>query len=424
MDLISIFAYLKPGLLRTEDAERPARVKAAIRPYFLRRLKSEVLPELPAKVCEPVWLELLPQQRVAYDQAERKGVVSLNEKGESVTVYHILALITKLKQLCNHDPLSGESCKLEYLQEQLDMVVEQGNKALVFSQYPTKTLRVLEPALRQFNPLVYHGQLSDRQRAEIVTRFQELKDNKVLLMSVKAGGVGLTLTEANFVYHFDLWWNPAVALQAEDRTHRIGQKKTVFVASLLTRDTIEERIYRILKEKRRLIRDIIDDLSDKTLKRVLTEEELFGLFGLQGTRARGPRRKDVSQGAEIPIEQLSPTQFEELIARLYRRMGYETKLTPKTRDKGVDIYATRTTESGTEFLAIQCKHFPNGTVGVDAARALYGVIQDQPKITRGVLATSGHFSKDCEGFARGKRLELFDGLIIRGLLFKYNCEPF
>ena len=124
------------------------------------------------------------------------------------------------------------------------------------------------------------------------------------------------------------------------------------------------------------------------------------------------------------LKNFSPSQFEELISDLYERMGYQVRLTPRTKDKGIDIYATRINESGTESLAIQCKHYLKGVVGVEHARSLYGVIQDQPNITKGVLVTSGEFSKDCKDFARGKRLELFNGNYICGLLERHGvCEP-
>lgn len=122
------------------------------------------------------------------------------------------------------------------------------------------------------------------------------------------------------------------------------------------------------------------------------------------------------------LGQILPQQFERLIADLYEKMGYQVRLTPQTRDRGIDIFAKRVNESGTESLAIQCKHYPKGAVGVEHARSLYGVIQDQPSITKGVLVTSGEFSKECKDFAKGKRLELFNGNYVCGLLEKYGVS--
>jgi len=420
-ELISIFAYLKPGLLHYDYVTRPLKVKEAIKPYFLRRRKTDALPELPEKICEEVWLELSPVQREAYDKAFYESKVYLEELGEYGTIQHVLAQITKLKQICNLDPVTKESCKLEYLLDKLEEISEQDDKALVFSQYPEKTLKFIEPELKQFNTLVYHGSLSDSQRDEIVKKFQEDEQSKVLLMSVKAGGLGLTLTRANFVFHFDLWWNPSVAVQAEDRAHRIGQEKTVFVTSLFTVDTIEERIQNILKRKRELFKSVIDGLSDTNLSKVLTEEELFGLFNLQKPKLTA---KSMSRGGSTIglLSQILPKQFERLIAGLYEKMGYQVKLTPQTKDQGIDIHAKRLSETGTEYLAIQCKHYPNGVVGVEHARSLYGVIQGQPSITKGVLVTSGEFSKECKDFANGKRIELFNGNYVCGLLEKHGVS--
>jgi HJR/Mrr/RecB family endonuclease len=301
--------------------------------------------------------------------------------------------------------------------EQLPEIIEQDGKSLIFSQYPDRTLKFLEPELRQFSPLVYHGMLSDNQRDRIIDEFQNNDDCKALLMSVKAGGLGLTLTRANFVFHFDLWWNPSVAAQAEDRAHRIGQKKPVYVTSIFTVNTIEEKIQLLLKRKRELFASVIDDLSDTNLSVTLDEEELFGLFNLQ----KGKAKKSASQKVSAKLlSRLSPLQFENVISTLYEQMGYHVKLTPQTRDKGIDIYAKRISETGSEVLAIQCKHYPNGTVGVEHARALYGVIHAQPSITKGVLITSGSFSRDCKDFVGDKRIELFDVNIVCGLLGKYD----
>ena len=422
-ELISIFAYLKPGLLHYDDSTKPSKVKQTIKPYFLRRRKADALPDLPDKVCEEAWLELLPAQREAYEKAEREGIVALNEQGDSVTVTHILALITKLKQICNIEPSSKESCKLEYLLEKLEEISEQDEKVLIFSQYPSKTLKLLEPELRQFNPKMYDGSLSDSTRDRIINEFQEREENKLLLMSVKAGGLGITLTRANHVYHFDLWWNPSVASQAEDRAHRIGQEKTVFVTSLFAINTIEEKIQNLLDKKRKLFKEVIDDLSDTNLSKLLTEDELFGLFGLQKPR-RSPTTS-TNDGGFVTLDLLaniSYQQFERLTAEVFERMGYRVKLTPPTKDKGVDIYATRQSESGTEYLAIQCKHYPNSKVGVEHARSLYGVIHDQQSFTKGLLVTSGEFSRECREFAGGKRIDLFDGVYLCGLIAKYKIS--
>ncbi|WP_141266735.1 DEAD/DEAH box helicase [Thermodesulfovibrio sp. Kuro-1] len=192
-ELVSIFAYIKPGLLTYNDVQNLKKIKDLINPFFLRRRKQDVLKKLPKKVYEEVWLELTPAQRKAYNKVEQEGIVTLKKQGTSVTVQHIWALISKLKQICNLDPISNESCKLEYL---------------------------------------------------------------------------------------------PVAIQAEDRTHRIGQKKTVFVSSLFTVNTIEERIQNILNKKKQLFKEVIDHLSDTRLSKILSEEDLFSLFNIKKSKSK------------------------------------------------------------------------------------------------------------------------------------------
>lgn len=419
-ELISVFSHIRPGFLRSRQAADPWMVREAIKHSFLRRRKKEALPDLPEKVYEHAWLELTDSQRLTYDRAEQQGIVELNEKGEQITVQHILALITKLKQICNVDPVSKESSKLEFIREKLEEIVEENDKVLIFSQYPHKTIPHLKSQLEDFFPLEYSGALSEAERNSVIHRFQHTDENKVLLMSVRAGGLGLTLTRANYVYHFDLWWNPAVASQAEDRAHRIGQHRTVFVTYLYTVNTIEEKIERLLRSKRKLFGEMIDDLSDTNMERILSKDDLLNLFNIKPKERVPATGAGISEIGGRSLSDISPNEFEDQVSRLYEVMGYHVKKTPATRDHGVDVYAKRQTDSGEENLAIQCKHYPNGVVGVEHARALYGVIQAEPSITKGILLTSGTFSRDCRQFAQGKRIELFDVSYIQGMLQKYN----
>jgi SNF2 family DNA or RNA helicase len=292
-DLTTIFSYLKPGLFRAYEVGNPHYVKSAITPFTLRRTKNAVLKDLPSKTHDKVLLELGARQRAVYNMAERTGVIALKEKGKTVTVTHVMALVSKLKQICNLETASGESCKLEYVEDVLQNLDETGEKMVIFSQYPEKTLRLIKPRLQRFKPLIYQGSLTSKQREEVLKRFNEDEDMRVLLISLKAGGLGLTLTAANYVVHFDSWWNPATMSQAEDRTHRIGQTKNVFVASLITQGTVEERIQRILEEKRELFNEVVGEISDEGLTRLLSEKELFGLFGLQRAKNRS-KSQDIS----------------------------------------------------------------------------------------------------------------------------------
>lgn len=291
-DLTTIFGYLKPDLFRSYEVDSPLYVKSKIKPFTLRRTKKAVLKDLPKKTHDKVLLELGARQRATYNLAEKTGVIALKERGKTATVTHVMALISKLKQICNLEPASGESCKLEYIEDILGSLYETGEKMIIFSQYPEKTLKLIKPKLGRFNPLIYQGSLTSKQREAVLKRFEEDANIRVLLISLKAGGLGLTLTMANYVVHFDSWWNPATMSQAEDRTHRIGQKKNVFIASLITRDTVEERIQRILEDKRALFKEVVGEISDEGVTRLLTEKELFGLFGLQRAKNHAKSRTD------------------------------------------------------------------------------------------------------------------------------------
>lgn len=416
-DVVSIFAYLKPGLLRTSDADKPRLVKERIEPYFLRRRASDVRDDLGEKVSHEVSVELSDSQRRAYDlaYAQARGLLKKDR-----TRMNALASITKLKQICNLDPVTGESCKVEYLLEKLEELQERGEKALVFSQYPNKTLRKLVPRLREYNPRIFDGSLSDQQRQALVHRFQRADDESVLLMSVRAAGLGVTLTEANHVFHFDMWWNPATAKQAEGRAYRIGQDKTVFVKTLYTVGTIEQRIREILRRKEALFTQVIDDLSVEDVAHRLTDEELFGLFDLERTRPSGSAGgEDRTVGR---LRDLTPYEFEELIKQLYERMGYLVRLTPKSQDAGVDIYAKRMSDAGVDSRIIQCKHYVDGVVGVDAVRELYGVLQADQQAGVAVLVTSGRFSRPAQQFACGRTIDLVALPQLRGLLERYQLS--
>lgn len=283
-DIISIFKYLVPSLLTVDDSDNLPYIKQKIKQYMLRRRIKDALPDLPDKIHRDVWLELSEEQMKTYKAIEEQGIKKLKGKGNDLTVHNVFALINQLKQVCNIDYSSEDSCKVDYLLEKLNEVTEDGNKALVFSQFPNVTLKRIEPRLRKFNPLIFDGSINGVNRDKRIMQFQNEERNKIMLMSVKAGGQGITLTRANHVYHFDHWWNPATASQAEGRAYRIGQNKTVFVNHLYTVGTIEERIYDLLEEKKNLFRNVVDDLSDtSSLTKLLSEEEIFSLFNLKKT---------------------------------------------------------------------------------------------------------------------------------------------
>ncbi len=276
-DLVGIFEFLAPGFLSPDL--KPGRMGRTVRDYVLRRTKDTVLTDLPPKLFRDAELELTPEQRGTYDLAENDGIVHLNELGGSLTIQHVFELILRLKQICNFDPASGASSKLERLAADLEEVADSGRKAIVFSQW-VGTLKRLTKRLRRFGPLEYHGKIPSKQRDGVIEQFRNDPSRHVLLMSYGAGSVGLNLQFAGYVFLFDRWWNPAVEDQAINRAHRIGADGPVTVTRFLMLGTIEERINRILEEKRELF-DTIFSSATGSGKRSLSHDELFGLFDLR-----------------------------------------------------------------------------------------------------------------------------------------------
>ncbi len=247
----------------------------------LRRKKSDVLTDLPPKLETKLTVALQRVQQRSYDAAEREGIVYLQSLGTDVTIQHVLELITRLKQICNFDPKTGSSSKMDDIREKLGEISARGHKALIFSQYTSGIYGVAAAArcLQAFNPLVLTGEVPVGERSDLVERFRTSNFHKVMVISLRAGGVGLNLQEASYVFHLDRWWNPAVERQAEDRAHRIGQTVKLNVVKYICADTIEQRIDRILEDKQQLFDELVDDVSLDLSKR-LSRRELLGLFGL------------------------------------------------------------------------------------------------------------------------------------------------
>ncbi|MGW8257222.1 MAG: DEAD/DEAH box helicase, partial [Thermoguttaceae bacterium] len=276
-DLVGIFEFLAPGFLSPEM--KPRKMGRTASDYILRRTKDQVLTDLPPKIVHDEYLELSPQQRETYKLAEDEGVLRLSELGASARIQHVFELVLRLKQICNFDTLTGQSAKLERLFADLEEIAQSGRKAIVFSQW-VGTLKKLSRHLAQFGPLEYHGGFPSRRRDAVIERFRDDGQSHVLLITYGAGGVGLNLQFANYVFLFDRWWNPAVEDQAINRVHRIGIDGPAYVTRFLMLETIEQRIDAVLQAKRELFDTIFSEDSGKH-KMGLTQEELFALFKLK-----------------------------------------------------------------------------------------------------------------------------------------------
>ena len=282
-ELASIIEFVDRGELTSQGHYSPGlNLRERHRELQMRRKKADVLEDLPPKLTTKLSIELLPNQRRSYDRAEREGIVYLRELGADVRVQHVLELIQRLKQICNAEPETRESSKFEDIRRRMESLSLQGHRAIVFSQYVSNGFGVdaMAGVLREFDPLTFTGELSPEDRREVLRRFRNGDRHKVLIVSLRAGGVGLNLQEASYVFHVDRWWNPAVERQAEDRSHRYGQSLPVHVFKYSCIDTIEERIDRILESKQELFDELVDDVTID-LGKSLCADELFGLFGLE-----------------------------------------------------------------------------------------------------------------------------------------------
>ena len=281
-DLINLFEFI--------DAERiPPETPAKLLPKYtadciLRRTKEDVLTDMPPKIVRDAVLELTPAQRESYQMAEDEGIVRLNALGDTISVQHVFELVMRLKQICNFDPATGESAKLEQLHADLEEVAASNRKAIIFSQW-VEPLERLAEELASLGVVQFHGKVPMSQRPGILDRFKNDANIHVILMSYGTGSVGLNLQFANYVFLFDRWWNPAVEDQAINRAHRIGQKEPVIVTRFVTQNTIENRIAEVLEAKRRLFEEVLSQ-NGPPPRLGMTEDEIFGLFAIRNRPKR------------------------------------------------------------------------------------------------------------------------------------------
>ena len=272
---------------RYKDAEATARFATLVRPFLLRRRKSDpgIAPELPPKTETDRIVPLSAEQVTLYEAVVRETMEAIAAKDGIERAGLVFKLLTALKQICNHPaqylkqtgPLAGRSGKLAAFDELLDVILAGGESMLVFTQY-TQMAKLLQQHLdaRGIGSLFLHGGVPVRRREELVDEFQAGRA-PVFLLSLKAGGTGLTLTRATHVLHYDRWWNPAVEDQATDRAYRIGQHRPVQVHRLIAEGTLEDRIAALLEKKRDLADAVIGsgegwiaELSDSELAELVS----------------------------------------------------------------------------------------------------------------------------------------------------------
>jgi len=302
LDLWSIMDFVMPGLLGNEghfrttfetpimrdgDAEKQQRLAKRVAPFMIRRLKTQVAADLPPRTEQTIECEMTPSQRKAYKEvvmrARREILREVDEHGIGRAQLSILAALTRLRQICNHPGLVGEhwledenaSGKFSAFLELVDSIVESGHRVLVFSSF-TEMLGIIRETFDGRNMTYSYLDGTTKNRSKVLEDFKREDGPPVFLMSLKAGGVGLTVTEADYVVLYDPWWNPAIERQAIDRTHRIGQTKPVTAYRLVTIGSVEQKIQALQQRKQSLADSVIT--TDAAFAKSLTREDLDDLF--------------------------------------------------------------------------------------------------------------------------------------------------
>lgn len=299
MDLWSQMSFVNPGLLgaksffkkqyqmpieKRKDEHKTQKLYTIIKPFLLRRNKSQVATDLPEKIENVRYSTMSPEQEEAYEKVKSayrdKIMKEIETGGMGKSQFMILQGLTKLRQIANHPLLAdetyeGESGKLTDISHMLENAIKKNQKILVFSQF-VKHLKIVGKYLdkEKIQYAYLDGTTKDRQAQ--VEKFQEDKDVQVFLISLKAGGLGLNLTQAEYVFLLDPWWNPAIEAQAIDRAHRIGQKNRVFTYRFITKNTVEEKIMQLQLSKKKLASELIT--TEESFVKNLTKEDLAGLL--------------------------------------------------------------------------------------------------------------------------------------------------
>ncbi len=295
-ELWSLFDFLMPGFLSTYDRFVEKYIRAGenqmknleylrkkVAPFILRRMKSDVLDDLPAMSEITYHCQLSDVQKElyrSYAESARDELVKLVERdGFDKVQIHVLATLTRLKQICCHPAIfakehaeSGDSAKYEMLLDLLETLIEGNHKTVIFSQY-TRMLQIMRDDFEKMGIRFVYLDGSSKNRLQIVKQFNEDPTISIFLISLKAGGTGLNLVGADTVVHYDMWWNPAVESQATDRVHRIGQKEKVSVYKLVTLSSIEEKIVEMQKRKKGLVKSIVS-CDDEALTKLTWEDVL------------------------------------------------------------------------------------------------------------------------------------------------------
>jgi SNF2 family DNA or RNA helicase len=299
LDLWSQMSFVNPGLLgnhhffndnfvipidKKQDFDKAEKLQSIIKPFILRRTKQQVASELPPKTENIYYSDMSPAQEELYEETKsyyRNEILKMiAEQGIGKSHIYLLQGLNKLRQIANHPKIidefyEGDAGKFSDVIHTLENIMTKGHKVLVFSQF-VKHLKIFKDYFEQQNIDFAYLDGSTTNREEVVNHFKQDEEKQVFLISIKAGGVGLNLTEADYVFILDPWWNPAVEQQAIDRTHRIGQKNNVFIYKFITRNTVEEKILALQGRKKQIADSLI--ITEESFIKTLTAQDIKAIL--------------------------------------------------------------------------------------------------------------------------------------------------
>ncbi len=441
--VVTILNFIIPHFpIRYSSAGNPGRMtRPNIAPYVLRRLRKDVLKELPPKNRQVIWLELDEAQKAAYQEAFRTQRERLEGYGANVERLQIISAIQTLKKICNFGPGLSESPKTVAIRDILDGRGAGDPRVIIFTQYDEEGLQKIRKALSKRSDVsVLPGELSGVVYEKAIVKYMNDPKKRVLIASLITNGEGLPLSSASYLIHFDHWWNPALTRQAEKRMHPTEQGDSiVHIYELWTVGTIEERLFHLLQEKGLLEDSYLDSLvNPEDLEAKLTDGELIGLFDLElpekpvvveplpelaqtGAAQITPEQQQQIDEIKQRVLAMSTGPFEQLVKIVVQKMGYPN----------IDSIGSSSTDT-TEIVAwvelgevvekahVFCKRVTKN-VGIKDVRDVHEAVKSLGENEVGILMTLSDFTPQCKPFAilTGGKIRLVNGIEFTRLIKQY-----
>ncbi len=438
--VVTILNFIIPHFpIRYSSMGNPGRMtRPNIAPYVLRRLRKDVLKELPHKNRQVIWLDLDEAQKTAYQQSYNVQRERLEGYGQAISKMQIVEAIQALKQICNFAPEQTESPKTTALRDILEGLGASDPRIIIFSQYDEDGILKIRKALsRRSDVSVLPGELSGAEYEKAIVKYMNDPKKRVLIASLITNGENPPLSSASYLIHFDQWWNPAITHQAEGRIHPTEQGDSIiYIYELWTAGTIEERLYKLLHDKGLLEDGFLDALANpEELENQLTTGDLLGLFELS-IKEEAPAVEESPEQAKAETDKrsaeldremeeikkrvmaFSSGEFEQLVKIVVQKMGYPNieQISSSTVDS-VDIEAWGETADGVEKAHVHCKRIQKN-VGIKDVRDLHETVKSLGENETGILMTLSDFTPQCKPFAilTGGRIRLVNGLEFAGLI--------